>query len=244
MTNQMKSRPLVPNRLRSASTFSLFFLMAVGGLIVPLSADTDAVALCRSEAQAGQLDNCRIALAANPGDISIRRLIAHGLLVVGDEAGSLGEFEALANEFPDDARAQYDYGVTLVALHHYAHGADILVRAVTLDPEFLDAQIAASIILAQVGRQEEAFTALSKAAALGSDTAMYELSESYRIGYGVKMDEAAAFLWLTRAAEAGHVAAMDKLVEIYLEGGYGIEPSDTRAEAWAMRAHRRREGLD
>ena len=44
-----------------------------------------------------------------------------------------------------------------------------------------------------------------------------------------------ASYWIERAAENGHVFAMRKLVDIYLEGGYG-QPADlAKAEAWATR---------
>lgn len=49
-------------------------------------------------------------------------------------------------------------------------------------------------------------------------------------------DTAGAVLWLTRAAEAGHVQAMTDLGGLYLEGGKGVERSGAEALKWFRRA--------
>ncbi len=207
------------------------------------TARADTAARCAAEAPTGVVDNCRIALEGSPADIELRRLLAQGLLVAGDEAGSLAAYEALAIDHADDPRAQYEYGVTLIALQHYNHGADLMARAIALDPDYLEAQLAGSIIFVQVGRKEEAFAALTRAAALGSELAMFELAETYRLGYGTDRDPDAALHWLIKAAENGHITAMERLAAVYLDGGYGVAPDDALAEKWAVEAQAARQAL-
>jgi len=226
--------------VRGPATLALFALLGLGA--APAVADTDAVHACAEGASKGAVEPCRDALDALPGNVEVRRNLAFGLLVAGQEAESLATYEAIAEERPNDAIAQFDYGVTLIALHHYEPGADALARAIQLDPNHLDAQLAAGIIFTQLGRREQAFDATRRAAELGSDLAMYELSEFYRLGYGTKRNDSEAFRWLLAAAGSDHVAAIDKVVEIYLNGGYGITPDAMQAEEWAWRGREVRGG--
>ena len=71
----------------------------------------------------------------------------------------------------------------------------------------------AAIVFRQVGRPHLALDANIRAANLGDRLAIYELSQMYSLGIGVERDPDEAVKWLTKAAESGHVAAMDQMAE-------------------------------
>jgi hypothetical protein len=45
-----------------------------------------------------------------------------------------------------------------------------------------------------------------------------------------------------KAAETGHVTAMDRLVDVFLNGGLGRSPDGGKAEDWATKARLARAG--
>lgn len=207
------------------------------------AAAASAADRCRDEARLGHVGACQAALVEKPGDVALRRHLALAQLVAGDEDGSLMTWQDIARERPDDAEAQFDYGMILITLRQFEAGAGVLDRTMALDPDHRDAHFAAGLINAQLGRREAAFVAIRRAAELGSELAMFELSEYYRLGYGTAIDRVEAFRWLEAAAETGHVLAMEMLVETYLAGGYDIAPDDSLAEEWARRARDERSRL-
>ena len=54
-------------------------------------------------------------------------------------------------------------------------------------------------------------------------------------GEGPAADTEAAADWLERAADAGHLGAMRRLVEVYRRGLMGQAPDPARAAHWAER---------
>jgi TPR repeat protein len=84
--------------------------------------------------------------------------------------------------------------------------------------------------------QDQANKNLIRAANLGFPAAMYELGRRYKKGFfGVQADFAEAYEWMSKAAEAGSVAAMVDVAES-LWYGQGVSPNPRRAVAWAERA--------
>ena len=65
--------------------------------------------------------------------------------------------------------------------------------------------------------------------------AMRELGDCYRDGRGVAKDEAKAVEWYTKAAEAGHTAAMITLGECY-GSGWGVAHDRAKAVEWHTKA--------
>lgn len=205
-------------------------------------ADDKMAQRCIIGPPAESIQSCQAALANAPDDLLLRQRLAYGLLAAGAESESLDLYRELSLERPDDAAAQYDYGVTLIALHRYADGATVLARATALDPNNVNAHFASAIVFAELNLPLDAFNATLRAAELGSILAMYDLFLFYRDGYGIEPNQDESFRWLLTAAEHDHVAAMDRVVETYLNGGYGIRPDHKRAEKWAWRARKVRLG--
>lgn len=70
-----------------------------------------------------------------------------------------------------------------------------------------------------------------KAAAQGHVNAQYNLGMLYRLGLGVKEDQANAFVWLQKAAAQGSDVAQYNLGVMYAEGA-GVTQNLPRACAW------------
>ncbi|KAG0252301.1 hypothetical protein DFQ27_008154, partial [Actinomortierella ambigua] len=80
------------------------------------------------------------------------------------------------------------------------------------------------------------FFSLSRKAVLNDVDAQVSLAEMYETGgSGVSKDSEMAFAWFLRAAQHGHVDAMDRVGDMYAEGR-GTEQSDAEAARWRTRA--------
>jgi len=79
------------------------------------------------------------------------------------------------------------------------------------------------------------FEQLRQMAENGNPAAENALGLRYATGDGVKLDEAEAVSWFTRAAEQGNVAAQSKLGAIYF-GGRGVPQDLNRAYFWMLLA--------
>jgi len=89
-------------------------------------------------------------------------------------------------------------------------------------------------ILDQAEFNEEAVAYYRKAAAQGDADGEYGLGSMYGTGEGVKRDPAEARMWITRAAERGHAAAINSLAHAYIEGELAIDETQ-RNGAEALR---------
>ena len=79
------------------------------------------------------------------------------------------------------------------------------------------------------------FEQLRQMAENGNPAAENALGLRYATGDGVKLDEAQAVRWFTRAAEQGNVAAQSKLGAIYF-GGRGVPQDLNQAYFWMLLA--------
>lgn len=149
-------------------------------------------------------------------------------------------YRRIARAQPDNARAQYDLAAALGFLRRYPEAVEPIEAAIRLAPDLVLAHQAASIIYANNRDPARAFEASLRAAELGEITAMFELVWMYRDGRGVDPSDAKALAWARRAAENGHVGAMDLLVDTYLNGGFGVTSDLERAGHWAKTAWRAR----
>lgn len=77
---------------------------------------------------------------------------------------------------------------------------------------------------------------LKKLAADGDAEAQYQLALRYESGNGEPRDGARAVEWYTRAAQQGHVKAMQALAHIYREGLDGVPADAAAARSWDERA--------
>lgn len=114
-------------------------------------------------------------------------------------------------------------------------------RAVSLFTQAANAGYAEGLttlgdIAAADGQAETALEYYRKGAAAGSDVAMYKLGVSYTSGnLGLVKDDAQAFGWFLKAAEAGHAGAMGRLGYAY-DTGTGTPKDPVKALAYYQQA--------
>lgn len=192
--------------------------------------------LCAANAGHGGIADCARALAEDPGNLVLRRLYAKSLLLGGGERQAIEEYRRIAELLPDDAAAHYDLASAYLALYRYGAAIPPLERALALQPDHVEAMMLAGIAYQSLGRAAEAFPIFLRLAERGDVLAMHDVAVSLERGLGTGKDERAALHWLTRAAEAGHVGALDRLAEVYREGRLGVAPDAAAADAWAARA--------
>jgi len=60
----------------------------------------------------------------------------------------------------------------------------------------------------------------------------YGLGEMYTKGEGVEKDGDMAIYWFTKAAEQGHVQAIQSLIGIYKNGAFGFDPDPKQMTYW------------
>lgn len=227
--------------------FARWMVMAATALAVPVMAAAPATAaptsaeLCARRAKEGDVKVCERAVTENPDDAAVWRNMATAWMEVGDYASAVEAFSEIATRAPDDLRVQYDYAAMLGFVRRYADAVAPIETVLRAQPENIAALRLAAMIYHQIEREPDSFRSTLRAAVLGDRLAMFDMIWHYENGQGVAADRRAAFMWTRRAAEAGHIAAMDAMVEIYLEGGYGEAPDDSKAEAWATRARDARE---
>ncbi|KAG0267890.1 hypothetical protein DFQ27_007967 [Actinomortierella ambigua] len=91
---------------------------------------------------------------------------------------------------------------------------------------------------AKTVRPRGEFISLSRKAMLNDVDAQVSLAEMYEDGVGgVPKVSEKAFTWYLRAAQLGHLVAMDRIGDMYAEG-QGVEQSDVEAVKWYTRAAR------
>lgn len=230
---------------RSLSAISVARLAAVGAALV-LATATAARAetpaqICAARAVEGDYHSCAEAVAARPGDPELRRLYAISLQKAGRYDEALHEYARVAAMTPTRFRAQYELGWMLAFVRRYHEAVAPLERASRLRPAHTGVYRALTITFAMLKRPSNALRSALAGARLGDRIAMFDAARHYREGLGVAKDPRLALHWLTRAAEAGHVKAMDDLVRVYLYGELGETPDDAKAERWAAKARRARE---
>jgi TPR repeat protein len=218
---------------------SVIALIVIGGIaavlwVVPAGAQSLA-AQCARNAGQGDIRACRQALAEQPGDLALRRHLAHSLTIMADYQAAIGVLRDIAKERPNDPRAHYDLAGLLGAIRRYEEAAAPIETAIRLDPENILAYQAAAVIYAQIGRMKDAVAITNRAAARGDTASMYEMSLYYQDGIGVPANNEKAVYWARQAAEGDHVAAMQRMSAIYLEGILGQKRDPEKAAEWAQR---------
>ncbi len=188
------------------------------------SADSDLGLRCVAEAESGNYRLCEEATTAQPADLRVRRAFARALIIGGQENRAVFEYDHVARLSPDDPLAHFELAAALGALNYYEDAERPLERALTLRPDFEDAHRLAVILHQRSKRWDRALGHSLKLAATGDSAAMLDVSLAYEFGRGAPQSQSEALAWLTKAAEAGHIGAADRLTHIYLEGLLGAAP--------------------
>ena len=129
-----------------------------------------------------------------------------------------------------------------VELKNLINGTKLNERFRAADAGLADAQYAMSQIHANGagGKKRddaEARRWLLAAARQNFDTAQLDLATWLVEGRGGPRDLEAGFGWMSRAAQAGNVAAQNRLAKLYMRG-IGAEPNSIDAAAWYFLARR------
>ena len=196
---------------------------------------------CIQDVEKGNIAACEKAVAADPRNPVLRRHYARAMSFRGLYDSALEQYRQVTVIRPGEARSWYDYGYYLAFMRRYAEAVKPLERTVALNPGHIAALRALAISYASVRKPRKVFDTTIALARLGDRIAMFEISVFYQEAYGVRQDPVRAHGWLVRAAEAGHIGAMDRLVQVYQNGQLSQHRDDKKAEFWATQARRARE---
>ncbi len=214
-----------------------------GALASPASAQEKSLAeRCAAGAPLGDFRTCAAAVEAAPADPALRRFYAQSLVRAADYDGAIGQYREITRLTPGDGRAFYEFASMLAFVRRYAEAVEPIEQSIRLQPGHVESYRAATIIYQAIKRPEDVFRVSLAGARLGDAIAMFDAYDCYAAGRGTAKDEGQAFFWLERAAEAGHVTAMDRIADLYLNGGLGRPPDSAKAEAWATKARLARAG--
>jgi len=197
---------------------------------------------CAAGVAAGDFRTCAAAVAERPDDAAVRRLYAQSLAKAADYDGAVREYRAVTRIAPNDGRAFYEFGWMLAFVRRYQEAVAPIEEAIRLRPDHTPSYRAATIIYQIIKRPEDALRVALAGARLGDTVAMFDVYFCYADGTGTAKNDGEAYRWLSRAAEAGHVAAMDRLVAVFLHGELGQAPDERKAEEWATKARIARNG--
>lgn len=229
-----------PIRMTGAGVLALM-LAAAAAVPAPAAGSVNTLKqLCAAGARDGDWVSCERAVSKFPQDIEMRRDYARAVFVSGRYRKALDLYRKTVEMAPDNADAQLDLAGAYGSLHMYPEAVEPVEAAIRLDPANMMAWRLAAIIYRQVHRDADALQANIRAAELGDSLAVYEVSQMYSLGIGTRRDEKKALAWLTRAAEGGHVAAMDQLSRIYARGEFGQKIDKAKAAYWAEKARKAR----
>lgn len=223
-------KPFVRIAGGAARQFMCAKLLAVGyvlaQLVTPSLAQDDSEA-CVARSRDGDFAVCERAVAIRPGNLELRRHLAFAYLAVNDKDACVRVHQATVALAPSDPAVWLDYAIAMATFWDYRGAVPPIREALRLAPDDREANRIAALIFAAIGDTAAAFDANRRGAELGDIVQMFALADAYARGLGTARDPDAARHWLVRAAEAGHVGAMDRLGE-----------SDPE---WAERARRARD---
>lgn len=101
------------------------------------------------------------------------------------------------------------------------------------------AQALFGVVMEKTGNNEEAVAYYRKAADQGDADGQFSLGMMLMNGSGIKKDVSQARAWITRAAENGHVEAINVLAEAHMRGErgpFGAKPEPEQGLRWVRRA--------
>lgn len=228
----------VPVRLGVISGVA-FLVFSMAG---PATAIDLRAACAQAKQRAGGWRVCARAIKAHPKDAVLRRNYARSLSFSGHYDAALIEYQFVARMQPNSANAQYELSYFMGFIQHFKAAEGPIEKALALSPNNLRYLKHAAIIYANNRNGTKRFAVVSKAAGMNDLVSIYELSTLYLDGIGTAKNREKGLRWLRRAANRGHVLAMDNLAAAYLNGRLGLPKDRRMADHWARRAHRARHG--
>ncbi|HEX9568456.1 MAG TPA: tetratricopeptide repeat protein [Rhodospirillales bacterium] len=221
---------------------TLLWQAAFAGSGGPDVAPADRAALCALLAENGGIVVCQEAARTNPGNVAVQRDLAKSFIAIGDFDSAVEVYQTIAAAHPDDAQAQADLGGALGFVRRYVEAVEPMETVMRLNPDDITAYRSSAVVYLQLGRAADAVRVTRKAAGLGDAIAMFDLFGFYRDGVGVAADERQAVAWAERAADNGHLGALDLMVRVHLEGLMGVAVNEDKAKAWAWKFRNTRLG--
>jgi len=217
--------------------------LAIGALFcaaaMPATAE-DWAQRCTRDVEKGNVEACQKAVKDDPKNPVLRRHYARAMSFRGLYQSAIDQYRLITTIRPAEARSWYDYGYMLAFARRYKEAVVPLEKAVKINPSYIAALRILAISYAKEKRAAQVFRVTLSMARLGDRIAMFETSIFFQEAYGVGRDAIKAHQWLVKAAEAGHIGAMDRLVRVYQNGQLGQARSDRKAEFWATQARRAR----
>jgi TPR repeat protein len=205
------------------------------------STKTSDAARCHSLKGQDAAAACIAAIRADPNSRPLRRRLGYAYLEADMFDASIKAFRDVTMRWPKDWQGQYDLASVYGFLQAYPSAVPPIEAALRIEPDNLQTLMLATVIFRNVRRDDTVFRLALKAAGLGERVAMFMTSYHYELGVGTQKDLAKARYWLAKAADAGHVAAMDGMTKGYLHGDMGFKPDAQKAEYWATRARKARD---
>jgi len=201
----------------------------------------DWAARCTQDVEKGNIKACQKAVAEAPKNPVLRRHYARTMTFRGLYQSAIDQYRIITQIRPNDPRSWYDYGYSLAFARRYRESVQPLEKAIKLNKSYIAALRILAIAYATEKKPAKVFRTTLDMARIGDRIAQFEVSIFYQDAYGTARDEAKSFQWLVKAAESGHIGAMDRLVRVYQNGALGQAKSDRKAEFWAIQARRARE---
>jgi len=224
--------------LRCAVLFSLIAGLSIESAAA--AAVTNHAARCQSLKGPTAVTACLAAIKAEPNQVIHRRRLGFAYLEADLYAKSIDTLRQITKRRPNDWQAYFDLASVFGFLQAYPSAVAPIERAMQLRPKHQRTLMLATIIYRNVKRDQDVYRVALNAAQLGERIAMFMTSYHYESGVGTKKDLIEARRWMATAAAAGHVGAMDRMTQGYLNGEMGFKPDPRKAEVWATRARKAR----
>ncbi len=170
-----------------------------------------------------------------PAGLVEMRALAKNLVETGLYDQAVEAHREIVRFTPQQAQSHYDLAATLTFLRLYDEAIEPISTAEQLDPKDPRYPELATLIYFALQRHSDAANASRRGAELGDNQAMFTLSGMYQRGMGVPVDHSQAMHWALQSAEAGHLGAMDYVIQIYTEGLIGQSKDLQQAENWRQR---------
>jgi TPR repeat protein len=210
------------------------------GLVLSLlslsAAAQDDAALCREEAQRGQVTACQKAITAMPRDPELHALLGQAYFASGLYHDGLQALRNAVIASNGATEHRYRYAGFAALINEYPKAAQELELAVAAEPGHLKAWMLLADCYRYMKKKPEAQHAGRMAAELGDPAEAYILAHRYNSGEGVKVDPAEELRWLERSAKSGYVAAIQDLVRFHTDGRPGIPPDAAKRDYWQRKA--------
>jgi len=215
-------------------------ILVAAALPVSSAGAQDWAARCTQDIEKGNIEACRKAVAEEPKNPVLRRHYARAMTFRGLYQSAIDQYRIITGIRPAEARSWYDYGYALAFVRRYKESIQPLEKAVEINRSYVAALRILAIAYAKEKKPAMVFRATLAMAGIGDRIAQFEVSIFYQEAYGVGRNFVKSLQWLVKAAEAGHIGAMDRLVRVYQNGGLGQAKNDRKAEFWAIQARRAR----